>query len=39
MEMGMQNFRKMEFTPPSPPPPPPTIRNLRVLRVGEEYNE
>ena len=33
MEMGMQNFRKMEFTPP------PTIRNLRVLRVGEEYNE
>ena len=34
MEMGMQNFRKMEFTPP-----PPTIRNLRVRRVGEEYNE
>ena len=33
MEKGMQNFRKMEFTPRPPTPPhPPTIRNLRVVK-------
>ena len=31
MEMGMQNFRKMEFTPPPPSPP---------LQLGTwEYNK
>ena len=30
MEMGMQNFRKMEFTPS-----PSTIRNLRVIMNWE----
>ena len=34
MEMGMQNVRKMKFTPP--PRPPPTIRNLRVQEFETE---
>ena len=37
MEMGVQNFRKMEFTPPSLPPP--TIRNLRVPTLMMYYSK
>ena len=36
MEMGMQNFWKMEFTPH---PPPPTIRNLRVIKSQTELQK
>ena len=37
MEMGMKNFRKMEFTPSPPFPPAPTIRNLRVMGNRKAY--